>query len=114
MRISDCSSDVCSSDLCSTHGASQPCSAASDSDHAARLIASVAFSVHTISSSAAPKKRETRLRADSTAEVAEPVAALEPRCTRSDERRGGNECVNTCSYRWSPYPVKKNTDVNKH
>src|SRR3546814_11420612 len=22
---------------------------------------------------------------------------------RSEERRGGKECVSTCSYRWSPY-----------
>src|SRR3546814_16018762 len=24
-------------------------------------------------------------------------------CGRSEERRGGNECVSTCRYRWSPY-----------
>src|SRR3546814_16565726 len=26
---------------------------------------------------------------------------------RSDERRGGNECVSTCRSRWSPYHLKK-------
>src|SRR3546814_13625210 len=32
---------------------------------------------------------------------------------RSEERRVGNECVRTCSYRWSPYPAKKKNSV-KH
>src|SRR3546814_16978385 len=26
---------------------------------------------------------------------------------RSAERRVGKECVSTCRYRWSPYPIKK-------
>src|SRR3546814_13426902 len=26
---------------------------------------------------------------------------------RSEERRGGKECVSTCRSRWSPYPYKK-------
>src|SRR3546814_11826958 len=26
---------------------------------------------------------------------------------RSEERRGGKECVSTCRSRWSPYPEKK-------
>src|SRR3546814_11277218 len=29
------------------------------------------------------------------------------RITRSEERRGGKECVSTCRYRWSPYHEKK-------
>src|SRR3546814_11207015 len=33
---------------------------------------------------------------------------------RSEERRGGKECVSTCRYRWSPYHSKKNkTTKNK-
>src|SRR3546814_13473468 len=28
---------------------------------------------------------------------------------RSEERRGGKECVSTCRSRWSPYLEKKNT-----
>src|SRR3546814_12753502 len=28
-------------------------------------------------------------------------------CLRSEERRGGKECVSTCRYRWSPYQSKK-------
>src|SRR3546814_20716064 len=27
--------------------------------------------------------------------------------SRSEERRGGTECVSTCRSRWSPYPNKK-------
>src|SRR3546814_20832849 len=29
---------------------------------------------------------------------------------RSEERRGGKECVGTCRSRWSPYHKKKNTN----
>src|SRR3546814_16925918 len=28
---------------------------------------------------------------------------------RSEEHRGGNECVSPCSSRWSPYTIKKKT-----
>src|SRR3546814_11084876 len=31
----------------------------------------------------------------------------EPMQARSEERRGGQECVSTCRSRWSPYPYKK-------
>src|SRR3546814_8690125 len=30
---------------------------------------------------------------------------------RSAERRVGNECVSTCTSRWSPYPSKKKTNA---
>src|SRR3546814_15973016 len=29
------------------------------------------------------------------------------RIGRTEERRGGKECVSTCRYRWSPYHKKK-------
>src|SRR3546814_17805453 len=32
--------------------------------------------------------------------------------TRSEGRLVGKECVSTCRYRWSPYPLK-NTTINK-
>src|SRR3546814_18866298 len=32
---------------------------------------------------------------------------------RSEERRGGKECVRTCRSRWSPYHYKKQTTNNK-
>src|SRR3546814_15721422 len=31
------------------------------------------------------------------------IARLNPRRTRSEERRVGTECVRTCRSRWSPY-----------
>src|SRR3546814_20219742 len=31
------------------------------------------------------------------------ASSLDPE-TRSEERRGGKECVSTCRSRWSPYP----------
>src|SRR3546814_14373119 len=33
----------------------------------------------------------------------EPGLQRDGRYIRSEERRVGNECVSTCSYRWSPY-----------
>src|SRR3546814_11101965 len=33
--------------------------------------------------------------------------------TRSEERRVGKECVSTFSFRWSPYPQKKNKKTEK-
>src|SRR3546814_14749334 len=34
--------------------------------------------------------------------------------TRSEERRGGKECVSTCRSRWSPYNSKKNHVERAH
>src|SRR3546814_17162769 len=31
------------------------------------------------------------------------IARARDRAGRSEERRGGKECVSTCRYRWSPY-----------
>src|SRR3546814_19524170 len=42
--------------------------------------------------------------------VGEYKSAVEPftrNDMRSEERRGGNECVRTCKTRWSPYHSKK-------
>src|SRR3546814_3680103 len=37
------------------------------------------------------------------------IASQKPSCrTRSEERRVGKECVNTCRSRWSPYHYKNN------
>src|SRR3546814_19142833 len=33
---------------------------------------------------------------------------------RSDERRGGKECVSTCRSRWSPYHSKKNITTTQN
>src|SRR3546814_20967328 len=46
-------------------------------------------------------------------ELFEPVARNHPginaRAARSEERRGGKECVSPCCYRWSPYHSKQTT-----
>src|SRR3546814_17529507 len=33
---------------------------------------------------------------------------------RSEERRVGKECVDTCRSRWSPYHYKKNTPIHQN
>src|SRR3546814_13820788 len=49
-----------------------------------------------------------------------PKPASGPECSvpargRSEERRGGQECVSTCRYRWSPYHhTNKNTESDVH
>src|SRR3546814_8000954 len=85
MRISDWSSDVCSSDL------------------AGRLdIVSALMDLHSGGSPISPliaRKLLTRMR------DALPVAtdhAINGNA-RSEERRGGKECVSTCRSRWAPY-----------
>src|SRR3546814_10526134 len=86
MRISDWSSDVCSSDLARA--------AADEGIEAPSLFTE------------APEKRvgrmdENRVRLDreGQADAGKPVDGL----CRSEERRGGKECVSTCRSRWSPY-----------
>src|SRR3546814_1106337 len=74
MRISDWSSDVCSSDL----------------EVRAREILIYAFaatSVLRIENGTLRKRIESAVRT----------------ILRSEERRGGKECVSTCRSRWSPY-----------
>src|SRR3546814_14221247 len=39
------------------------------------------------------------------------ISALEERGFRAEERRVGQECVSTCSSRWSPENKKKNKDA---
>src|SRR3546814_17889544 len=82
MRISDWSSDVCSSDL------PLLCLAKPRND---------SRRAHECDAAACP--------------VPFPPAEEGERCgeyRRSEERRGGKECVRTCRSRWSPYHSKKN------
>src|SRR3546814_8661474 len=83
MRISDWSSDVCSSDLQNRRHftlRAWPCA------RAAR---------------AGPGQDRTEVRPLGAA--AAPVAYDRCGHVRSEERRVGKECVNTCRSRWSPY-----------
>src|SRR3546814_16840616 len=92
MRISDWSSDVCSSDLCLPN--------LNDTSRHSRLAA---IPGQVPNSGALPAG-----------------CLFAPRCVhaqaglRSEERRVGKECVNTCRSRWSPYHSKKQiTKLNK-
>src|SRR3546814_5682772 len=78
MRISDWSSDVCSSDLSALNIPRSSKPAANPSREG--------------SSTGRTPKRSTQ-RPTKGAQSA----------VRSEERRGGKECVSTCRSRWSPY-----------
>src|SRR3546814_16709323 len=102
MRISDWSSDVCSSDL--------------------RLDRSIPFLEMGIVFQplalplVAAQPGERGDIGDAVFRTAEPGALRQPLVdhpvkaprlvgvARSEERRGGKECVSTCRFRWSPYP----------
>src|SRR3546814_13997404 len=99
MRISDWSSDVCSSDLYPgtfdpiTNGHVDLVQRASPLFE--RLVVGVAESP--AKGPALPLSLRVELARQALARF------------RSEERRGGNECVSTCRSRWSPYHYKKNT-----
>src|SRR3546814_4470308 len=80
MRISDWSSDVCSSDL-------------AGQGHR--------FAIAPHETTGEPALADGAEQADhheGQADLARPPAEA-----RSEERRGGEECVRTCRSRWSPY-----------
>src|SRR3546814_11426954 len=100
MRISDWSSDVCSSDLGDDLAR-----------HVAQLAAILLVGKNDLELVAA-EAADHLLVAD---DLEQPFGDLfqqrvARRVTkrvvdlRSEERRGGNECVRTCRSRWSPYP----------
>src|SRR3546814_9762845 len=95
MRISDWSSDVCSSDLIGA-AALEALDPAPDG----AIIASPANPTGTI------------IPAEEMAHIAQVCRTRNIRIvsdeiyhglSRSEERRGGKECVSTCRYGWSPY-----------
>src|SRR3546814_16829599 len=102
MRISDWSSDVCSSDLLVVVGAVHI------AQHLARIALYSGYEVVLIDPRGAfataerfpgltlmedwPDEALATLNIDSRTAV-----------VRSEERRGGKECVSTCRSRWSPY-----------
>src|SRR3546814_17579611 len=100
MRISDWSSDVCSSDLLLPvdHHArpAQQDMQASITEPAAllRQLAQLLPNIGIV----------TTLRPVAHALPIGPCdTARPPLAHRSEERRGGKECVSTCRSRWSPY-----------
>src|SRR3546814_16090024 len=103
MRISDWSSDVCSSDL---HNAGDYALI-----HIARLLAENVRTTDIVARIAGDEfalilEELTRSEAQAKIErlkVAIASAACDFNGARSEERRVGQECVNTCRYRGSPY-----------
>src|SRR3546814_17065548 len=96
LRISDWSSDVCSSDLRVRAVLEDDRTAIQRPDQGATVVE--------------PGRRLRRgRRARRVLAVAQPArgAGREDSATRSDERRGGKECVRTCRSRWAPYNYNK-------
>src|SRR3546814_13617522 len=97
MRISDWSSDVCSSDLLVLQMASRD-TGALEGAHRMLGIESVAVTGVRVSDHRDIDGIDDRLEpADDLGQ------AHQPQVGRSEERRGGTECVSTCRSRWSPY-----------
>src|SRR3546814_3578207 len=93
MRISDWSSDVCSSDLAAMADPARWHAYFPDT-HAAMAAEGLAY--YRGGDPAKPVVYEDFLPAS--------AAGIFRSNLRSEERRGGKECVSTCRYRWSPYP----------
>src|SRR3546814_972809 len=89
MRISDWSSDVCSSDLALSE--SGKCGASGMIDDLERAIEAMLF--------ASDEPLDARQVAGRLGDEMTPGQVK----ARSEERRVGQECVNTCRTRWSPY-----------
>src|SRR3546814_16928711 len=88
MRISDWSSDVCSSDLPSV--SASRC-------HLPQKGRILRTSCHS------PRQPLVH----DLAALGQPHGIADFLVERSEERRGGKECVSTCRSRWSPYHHKK-------
>src|SRR3546814_17390260 len=97
MRISDWSSDVCSSDLSAL---SVPLSSPREANGAAAPA---------IVLSAATESVMPLTPAGSAVGPTMTKSLYITGLRRSAERRVGNECVSTCSSRWSPYNYKQTT-----
>src|SRR3546814_15915127 len=97
MRISDWSSDVCSSDLIGMQEA--------DLVAAVITLAVEAQAVERpLADHLGQRVGQLHLAAGATLGIVEMMehARLQD-VARSEERRGGKECVRTCRSRWSPY-----------
>src|SRR3546814_12850292 len=101
MRISDWSSDVCSSDLGERRAAVTACSLLRTMSNNVGWASKYPSRIPTYF----PPRRGPHMHVpdgflDAPTSVATGVVAA---AGRSEERRGGQECVSTCRSRWSPY-----------
>src|SRR3546814_15651521 len=99
MRISDWSSDVCSSDL----------ELKSIRENTLRLAKAIADGLDVPIGKLKELGKQGKLTPGVIADALEKEA---DRIDRSEERRGGKECVSTCRSRWSPYHYKKKTNTD--
>src|SRR3546814_12196037 len=99
MRISDWSSDVCSSDLCAPSGRIQEKSL----DILYKMVIGIYEAIRRASGCQEGEILMSFERALCGLGATVSLAALLASATRSDERRGGKECVSTCRSRGSPY-----------
>src|SRR3546814_17219607 len=115
MRISDWSSDVCSSDLaflCDAHGRDHLTVAelALDADgrflaQRVQTIANMGAYLSTFAPCVPTYLYATLLAGQS------PTPALHCHVKRSEERRLGQECIRTCTPRWSQHTIKKTKNI---
>src|SRR3546814_14851928 len=99
MRISDWSSDMCSSDLLGHHLTAGRAERVGHVDEIAGDPRGDIGKQHDLlKKSADEDHRHLLLQAD---------ADPKDQQRRSEERRGGKECVSTCSTRWTTYHNKK-------
>src|SRR3546814_13122099 len=111
MRISDWSSDVCSSDLCSELVVSQTSGIGSIgviASHMDRSKMEEGMGVKVTTVFAGAHKNDLTPHeplSDQSLHYLNDV--VQESYQRSAERRVGNECVRTCSSRWSQYHIKK-------
>src|SRR3546814_18642654 len=96
MRISDWSADVCSSDL---DGPSRSFARATTDGDRHMLLQRTGYAVTLMTN--------TGLKHDGKNPAGAPSTLYSH--NRSDERRVGNECVSTCSSRWSTYHSQNKT-----
>src|SRR3546814_12551410 len=101
MRISDWSSDVCFSDLLRLSGlAARDLDRVGDHEGRIEADAELADECHVLARVAAELFQErSGPRTGDRAEILDQI--------RSEARRVGQECVRTCTSRWSPYHEKQ-------
>src|SRR3546814_14813820 len=104
MRISDWSSDVCSSDLVEHARGDGRVGQLVDQDEAAeRVVVGVGFEHDRFIGRQLDDADAVEVERLSREMVERVDVDLVLGLLRSEERRGGKECVRTCRSRWSPY-----------